>query len=216
MYTLYYSPASCSLITHFIFNHLNIPFKLEKVDLKNPSSVPPAFFEIKPKYSVPAITKGDFSLIEGAAIALHLFEEKPDDLLPSKGLERSKALQWYIFTNATLHPAFGKEWKAAMFVGQNTDEAKAYASLAPMNRKGVQDLLDMVETQLNKTKFLAGEKMTIADIAFTVITNWVNFLPKEPKEFVLGPKTRELMNTVSALPAFQKSLQEEGIEFIKF
>jgi glutathione S-transferase len=190
---------------------------LERINFQEPETISKKFLEMKPKYSIPAIAKGDFTLIEGAAINLYLIENygKNNSILPANGVEKAKALEWYLLTNATLHPAFSREFKALMF-DKNTAEGKAAQVFALSTRKGVQDLLDVAERQLNETKFLTGETLTIADISLTVILNWTNFLPKEPKEFVLGSKTRSLMNTVSSLPAFQKSLQEEGIEYPVF
>jgi len=67
-----------------------------------------------------------------------------------------------------------------------------------------------VEDRLGHSAWLAGAQITMADILLTVIANWSGNVGKP---VTLGPRTKKLLQTVSARPAFQKALQAEQVEY---
>ena len=53
MYTLYYSPGSCSLIVHCLLEEFGVPFELKRVDAASKDE----YRKLNPKGKVPALAK---------------------------------------------------------------------------------------------------------------------------------------------------------------
>lgn len=202
-YKLYYSAGACSMAVHVLLNELDQPVDLVKVDLSAPRD--PEFLTVNPRGAVPVLVENGEALREGAAIMMHLCEKHNSDLLPASGTDRAKALEWLMFCNASLHPAYSRAFGALRM----TLDAQVKDQLLSAAKDNIRKLLDICEMQLAETKYLAGGNMTVADILLTVITNWK--LNNERIE--LGPNTLRLVREISARPAYQKALGEEGVEY---
>jgi glutathione S-transferase len=161
----------------------------------------PEYLKINPRGQVPVLVDGDRVLREGAAILIHVLEKHDSLLLPKSGTARDEALEWLMFANATLHPAYGRTF----FLKRNgiTEGPLVDAAIATINK-----LWEEVEQRLAAHTYICGEHMTIADILLTVIANWV-----APKPVTLGENTKRLLKTISSRPAYQQALQEEQSEY---
>lgn len=190
---------------HIILNELNVPFEaINQGDhLKDPD-----FLKLNPRGQIPLLIvpneSGGEPVKEGAAIMAYLLDthDKDGKLLPKSGLPRAKALEWLMWCNASLHPACGKVFG----VGKLTLDEKAKADLGKAYLAQVQDLWNEAEARLGKTKYLAGDHVTVADILLAVIANWG--LP-----VTLGPNVKRVIREVSARPAYQKALKTEQVEY---
>ncbi len=202
MYKLYHSPGSCSMAVHVALNECNQEVALEKVDLKGPRS--PEFLKLNPRGSVPVLVDGDNVIREGAAILMHILDKHKSPLLPQSGMERTNALQWLCFANATLHPSYSR----CFFIMRNAKEEQA--SLLGTSVAMINKLWGEVEKRLGSNKFLAGDNITMGDILMTVIANWS---PGIPGEFKFGPHTKKLFQTVIERPAFKKAMEAEQVTY---
>ncbi len=203
MYKLYYSPGACSMAVHVALNECNQQVALEKVSLQEPRT--PEFLKVNPRGQVPVLVDGDLVIREGAAMLIYILEKHQSPLLPKSGRERAVALEWLMFCNATLHPAYAR----CFFLMKNAkDEAKEQllgTALAMLNK-----LWAEVEQRLGQSKYLAGDSITMADILLTVIANWGGNLPAKPQ---IGANTKRMLQDVIARAAYKKALEEEKVEY---
>ena len=205
MYTLYYKPGSCSMAVHVLLNELGQDVRLEPY--KTPDGeINPELAKINPRQQVPVIQDGDFTLREGAAILTWLCDEHQSDLLPRSGKDRAEALQWLMFANATLHPAYGR---AFILNGKEIDESVKKELLADAVTR-IQNLWDEVEAQLEQREYICGKQITIADILLTVIANWS---PNLPYTVHFGAHCKALFAKIIQRPAYQKALGSEEVEY---
>jgi glutathione S-transferase len=204
MYTLYYMPGACSMAIHVLLNELCQDVKLENVSVPQGQPRSPEFLKINPRGNVPTLVDDGFVVREGAAIILYLLDKHSNTLLPKSGKERASAIEWLMFCNATLHPAYGKGFFAMHGLTGEPQEKVLSAAVTQINK-----LWADVETQLGKTPYLAGNECTAADILLTVIANWSgNF-----SGITIGPKAKQLFKNVVARPSYQKALAEEKVEY---
>lgn len=203
MYTLYYSPGACSMAIHALLEELGQSCKLERVDLGAKRS--PEFLKTNPRGQVPVLVDGDLAIRESAAIIQHLVEKHGSDLIPAaKGTARTKALQWLSFANASLHPAYSRVFWLLRVAKDN--EALIKAAIENINA-----IWKDIDDQLADTKYIAGDKITAADILIAVIANWgIASFPQKPE---LGANVKRLVKEISARPAFAKVLKAEEIEY---
>lgn len=205
MYTLYYSPGACSMAVHVALNEIGAEYTLKEISLQNGGNRNPDFLALNPRGQVPVLVEGENVYLEGAAILLHLLETHQSPLLPAGGKARAEAIQWLMFCNATLHPAFFPLFQHKATAGKPELQNDA---LLELNRKRLQQLWDGVEERLSKTRYLAGEHFTAADILLTVFGNWAAAF-----NLRLGEHTRRLFKEISSRPSYQKALASEKVEY---
>ncbi len=167
MYTLYgmtgsgncYKPA-------LLMTQLGIPFRWEEVDLLKGESHTPAFLARNPNGKVPTLVLPDGRVLaESNAMLCYLAEGTP--LLPEARYARAQVLQWLFFEQYSHEPNIATvrfwihflhkqdEWRDRIADTQK----KGYAALAVM------------EQQLAKTPFIAGDHYSVADIALYAYTH---------------------------------------------
>jgi len=203
MYTLYYAPGACSLSVHVTLEELGAEYKLHKVDMSKGEHKSPEFLKINPRGQVGALTTPDGSVSENAAMIIYLNDKHGNKLIPADGFERLKAMQWLMFANSGLHGAYSKV--------KHVESCGGSDEMIKKSCENVQAQWDEIEAELerNGTKFLAGDTITAGDVYATVVSNW-SFIPNLPK---FGPKTKELLKAVSTMPAYQRALEQEEIEY---
>ncbi|WP_120078097.1 glutathione-dependent disulfide-bond oxidoreductase [Aurantiacibacter odishensis] len=120
------------------------------------------FVDLNPNSKIPALLdrSGDtpFRVFESGAILQHL-AEKFDYLLPKTNPARAETLSWLNWQMGT-----------APFIGGGFGHFYEYAPEKyeyPINRYSMETkrIFDVANNQLTKTNFLAGDELTIADIA---------------------------------------------------
>jgi glutathione S-transferase len=191
------------MAVHVALNECQKPVTLEKIDMKTGQNRTPEYLKINPRGAVPVLMDGDQIIREGAAILIHILEKEKSTLLAPSGKERTEALEWLMFANATLHPAYGR----AFFLLHNgvTEGPLLEAALANISK-----LWQEVDQRLASNKYICGSTITVADILLTVIANWAALLPKP---VALGVNIKRLLKEVSSRPAYQKALSEEDVEY---
>lgn len=205
-YELYSKAGSCSMAVHAIMNELGLNPKVSiKVAGDGPDGLKnPEYLKLNPRGNVPFLVEDGKGMIEGGAIITYLCD-KHGALLPKLGNERAQALQWLMFANATLHPAYGRTF----WLSSNTPEGEFQTNAIAAARKQIQQLWDYVEGELEKSgaTYLAGNEPTAADFLLTTIANW------NPAAYKFGPKTKAIFKNISARPSYQKALSAEQIEY---
>lgn len=204
MYTLYYSPGACSLAIHAALNECGQPVKLEKVDLTQQRS--PEFLKVNPRGQVPVLVDDGKVIYEGAAQLIHLLEKHKSPLLPSAEPARTDALQWLMYCNASLHPAYSR----VFFLMKNGEKDATKDLLLDVGVKMINKCWQTIEERLSASPYLAGNDVTIGDILMTVIANWSG---RMPKPVTIGPNTKKVLKAISERPAFKQALEAEQVEY---
>lgn len=202
MYTLFYKPGACSMAVHVLLNELNQPFELKH--FKTPDDqTNPELLALNSRGMVPTLKREDgFHMAEGGAILVWLADEHKSSLLPRSGTGRAEALQWLMFANASLHPAYGRLfWLKRQDIADGEKQKLIQAATA-----AIQSLWDQVEEQLQNQDYISGSQPSVADILFTVIANWVG-------DINFGPNSKALFTRISERPAYAKALKAEEITY---
>jgi len=206
MYKLYYGAGACSMAIHIALRECDQQVTLEKVDLMAGQQRSPEFLKINSRGQVPVLMDDNQIIREGAAIMIHVLEKHKSPLLPQSGSARTTALEWLMFGNATLHPAYAR----CFFLMKNAEDGPGKDKLLDAACAAINKLWEDVEQQLGTHAYLCGNDITIADILVTVIANWS---ARMPKPITFGPRTKKLFQTVIARPAFKKAMETEQVEY---
>ena len=207
MYQLYYTPGASSMAIHAVINEIGAPVELHKIDLMAGEGQKPEFLKINPRGQVPVLVDGDQVIREGAAIIQYLVEKHSSPLLPKSGKERTAAIEWLMFANASMHPAYGR----VFFLMKNASDKAEQEKLIKTSIAGINKMWAEVDAELGKKTYIAGNNVTAGDILLTVIAGWGAHFPQAVAPF--GANVKRLLKDISARPAFQKALQAEQVEY---
>lgn len=202
-YELYCLSGSCSMACHVILNELGQDANAHMMSREKNEIKSAEYMKINPRGNVPLLVEDGKPLREGAAIIAYLCDKHTSDLLPQSGWERAQALQWLMFANATLHPAYSRTF----WINSNLPDAVKEDALK-VARGQIQQLWDEVEAHLAANgPYVCGAKCTAGDILLSVIANW------NPQNYKFGEKTKAMFKAVTSRPAYQKALSAEAVEY---
>lgn len=206
MYTLYYSPFSCSLAVHIALQKIGNEFKLEKIDVRKGMHTKEAFLGLNKRGKVPVLQDGDQFIDQGAAILLYLNDKHPNaHIIPTADHpKRSHALSSLLYISNTVHPTFAMLFYPDRFTqGDKNDVFKASTEKA-------MSLLTELNQALDDQPFLSGEEAYAADYYLTTILNWTQLFKIDLKEY---PNLISYKKRMDALPEVSQAVKSEMTEF---
>jgi glutathione S-transferase len=174
MMILYAMPTSGnSYKVAWLLNILNKPYKLVPISSIDGTTRRPDFLAKNPNGQVPLLELEDGRrLAESNAIMLYLAEqaasstESAATLLPHDVYERGLMYQWLFFEQYSHEPTIAVRRGNLIYKKRQASDEEMQQLLDKGYRA-----LGVMETQLINTPFMAGDKMTIADIALFAYTH---------------------------------------------
>ncbi|MBF0248584.1 MAG: glutathione S-transferase family protein [Alphaproteobacteria bacterium] len=160
---------------------------------------------INPNSKIPAIIDGDgpggkqARVFESGAILIYLAEKcGRTDLWPTDGLARYAVLEWLMWQMSAIGPMCGQALHFLKFAKEDVPAAK--------ERFGneVKRLFGVMDRQLGKTAYLAGDVFTIADIA---TYPWIDRRMGYQVNLDDYPNVRRWYETVSARESVEAGMQ---------
>ena len=161
-----YQPSGNCYKVRLLLRQLSIPFEIVEIDLKKGEARTDAFRAINPIGRVPTIElePGVF-LAESNAILWYFAEGTR--FIPDDKLERARMLQWMFFEQYSHEPyvAVARAWLSFFGIPPGKER-----ELAERQQKGYA-ALDVMEGELSRRPFFAGERYSLADIALYAYTH---------------------------------------------
>jgi glutathione S-transferase len=140
----------------------------------------PAYLAMNPNGLVPTLQDGDFTLWESNAIVRYLARNygKPDQLEPADPKIRAKANQWMDWQISVLGPAIGPAFWGLI---RTPEEKRDLAAIAASQAKTIEGM-KMLDAQLGRTKFVAGENFSYGDIPVGIMAyRYWQLVPERPE-----------------------------------
>ena len=154
---------------HWVLEELGIPYELVQLDDATEEQKR-RHRELHPLGRVPALEHGDVALFESAALCLHIADLDPQRrLLPASGtVERAQVTKWLFFSMTELESALDV---FAFHVADLPVEQRV-AGILPWARARFHAAAEVVEKELARSPFLAGNRMSVADIVLACMMSW--------------------------------------------
>jgi GST-like protein len=140
---------------------MGLPYEVHALKLSKREQKEPAYLAINPNGRIPTIVdrdNGNFAVFESGAILIYL-AERTGKFLPTETKARSRVIQWLMFQMAGIGPMMGQ---ANVFY-RYAPEKIPYA--IDRYQREVRRLFEVLDGQLAKNEYIAGDEYSIADIA---------------------------------------------------
>ncbi|XP_054266373.1 glutathione S-transferase 1-1-like [Macrosteles quadrilineatus] len=202
---VYYAPASPpSRVVLMTAKALGVPVEPRIVDLAKGEHMEPQYLQINPQHTVPAIVDNDITLNESRAIITYLADKygKDDSLYPRCIKKRAVVNQRLYFDAGTLFQRFADYYYPNFFAGVPFDEEK---------KKKLDEAFSFLDQFLEKTRWVAGDDITIADIAIAVTVSTAEVVGYEVSKY---PNVAAwLAKSKTTLPGYE--VNQQGVEAFK-
>jgi len=182
---------------------LNRDWRAIPVNIGTGDQFAPDFLRISPNNKIPALVDPHgpdgkpISVFESGAILVYL-AAKTGKFMPRSDRAKFEVLQWLMFQMGGVGPMLGQNHHFRLYAPEKIDYAiNRYTNEAKR-------LYGVMDKQVSKTKFIAGNTYTIADMAiFPWLRNWQN----QGIDWAEYPHLKRWFDTIAARPAVQRGVQ---------
>ena len=202
MIQLHYWPTPNGHKVTLFLEEAGLPYELRPVDIGAGDQFEPEFLAISPNNKMPAIVDtapadggAPLSVFESGAILLYL-AEKTGRFLPGDLRGRNEALEWLFWQMAGLGPMTGQYGHFHVYAPEPIDYAK------DRYRREVERLMGVLDRRLAGRGFIAGDALTIADMA---CHPWIDAYAKAPVDLAPYPDLRRWHEAIGARPAVRRA-----------
>jgi len=202
MIDLYYAPTPNGHKISLFLEESGLPYRLYRIDMSAGEQFRPEFLAISPNNKIPAIVDNQpvdggapLSVFESGAILQYL-AEKTGKFLSQELRERTLTLQWLTWQVAGFGPMLGQNHHFTHYAPQPVPYA--IERFLQETRR----LYGVLNRQLEKNAYIAGENYSIADIA---TYPWVVAHERQRIDLAEFPAVRNWFERVKSRPATQKA-----------
>jgi GST-like protein len=182
---------------------LNRDWRAIPVNIGTGDQFAPEFLRISPNNKIPAMVDPHgpdgkpISVFESGAILVYL-AAKTGKFMPRSDRAKFEVLQWLMFQMGGVGPMLGQNHHFRLYAPEKIDYAiNRYTNEAKR-------LYGVMDKQVSKTKFIAGNTYTIADMAiFPWLRNWQN----QGIDWAEYPHLKQWFDTIAERPAVQRGVQ---------
>ncbi|MBO9667725.1 MAG: glutathione S-transferase N-terminal domain-containing protein [Bdellovibrio sp.] len=185
-----------------MLEELQIPYTTHQVNLKEQEQKKPEFLAMNPNGRIPVIVDRangrDTAVFESAAILYYLAEQNGGRFFGKTLEEKTSVMQWMMFQMSAVGPMFGN-----LYYGHHSMHPPVPQFVERFDKESHR-VVGVLELQLSKHPYLAGNAYTIADM---VTYPWVAiFLKSYPHLFTETPAVHRWAEAISQRPAVQKAM----------
>ncbi|WP_086930742.1 glutathione S-transferase N-terminal domain-containing protein [Agarilytica rhodophyticola] len=188
---------------------MELPYNANTINIIKGEQFNEGFLKINPNRKVPVLVDpiGDngkhLAIMESGAILLYL-AEKTGKFIPSDPAKRSRELQWLFFQMGGVGPMFGQ---FGHFYKYATEKCK-HPYPEERYAQETMRLLSVMENQLSKNKYLAGDELSIADFATApwVICLKDYYIASERLELLKYTSVNSWIEELRSRPTFERGL----------
>lgn len=183
---------------------LKIKIHLKPVNLQTKDHLLPEFLKINPQHTVPTLVDNNFALWESRPICIYLVEKyaKDDSLYPKNPKQRAVVNQRLYFDMGMLTMRMYDFFFPQLTQNIEPDQKKYQA---------MEEAVELLDVFLEKSDYVAGDKLTIADFAIAVTMSVIELAGFDLKKYSNISRWYAVMK--SELPGWD--INEEGLNVLR-
>jgi len=147
-----------------VANAVGVDYEFQSMNFKAGDMSTPEYLTVHPSGKIPGIEDGDYKLFESTAIMKYLADKEGSTLYPKNLKQRSTVDAWIDFSSIHIGGAITRVIFNKIFapmMEMPVDEQSLADGI-----KFYERFLPIVDAQLGKSKYLAGDALSLADITF--------------------------------------------------
>jgi len=175
---LYWGPHTCAIGVHILLEEIGRPYETERIDVSGGATHEPWFQAINPKGKVPTLVLDDGSVLtEFGAIATWLGRlDAGRHLIPADAMMEARMVETLDYVEGTIHgQGYARIFVPRMFAPQDMLHAMLALGQEAVQKQG-RDMVEMgfgiLDPQLGRHPYVAGEQLTIGDAALFYVERW--------------------------------------------
>lgn len=188
------APCRAALLT---IRNLNLDVDVREVNLFEKEQLKEEFLKVNPQHCLPTIDDNGFVLWESRAIAAYLVDSRRpagDSLYPKDVQQRAVIDQRLQFDCGTLYPRIRAICWPVLHLGET--------KITQEKRDNLTEAFGFLNTFLNETKYVAGNDVTIADLAiYASVTSIVNV----GADLTKYPNIQKWLDNCKSLPGAEEN-----------
>ncbi|HEX3852113.1 MAG TPA: glutathione binding-like protein [Polyangiaceae bacterium] len=197
---IYGHPVStCTRKVLMTLNETSTPFELQVIDLATGEHKQPPHLAHQPFGQVPALDDAGFEMYEARAMARYIDGKAGGSLTPKDAQARAVMEQWISIETENFMPHAMKFIYHSVFKREQTPEVLKAAG------EKLDTVYAIMDAQLAKHPFLAGNTLTIADICFAPYLEYLTLTPAAGK-LADHPHVAAWWSAISERPAWRKTV----------
>lgn len=175
---LYWGPHTCAIGVHVLLEEIGKPYETEKLDVAGGATRRPPFSGINPKGKVPTLVRDDATVLtEFSAIATWLARTNPaQNLIPADPGEEARAVEVMSYVEGTIHgQGFARIFAPGLFEPQDLIHGTfglGRSTVAQQGREMAELGFAILDPQLARHPYAAGDTFTVADAALFYVERW--------------------------------------------
>ncbi|OHV76006.1 glutathione S-transferase family protein [Rhizobium sp. LCM 4573] len=206
MYTLFFSPNSCSLASAIALAESGLPYELRRVKFAENEQQSPEYLKINPKGRVPALATEKGVLTENVAILAFIAQAAPEAKLAPLddpfAFGRMQAFNVYI--SSTVHVAYAHRKRGYRWA----DRQESFDDMAAKMPKNLRDCFALIENEYLAGPWVMGENYTVADAYLFTMSDWLAGAGVDIAEF---PRVADHYRRMKERPAVQRAFAEHQV-----
>ena len=181
---------------------LALPYEIHLIDIMKGEQFTKEFLAINPNNKIPAIVDDEgpdgksITLFESGAILVYL-ANKTGRLMPAVGSAYFRTMQWLMFQMGGVGPMLGQMHHFKRYAKDQTYSLTRYTT-------ETHRLYKVLDGQLEKHQFIAGNDYSIADIA---IFPWIARFELHDIEWSSVPNVKRWYDIVGARSAVKRGME---------
>ncbi|MFK0384687.1 glutathione S-transferase family protein [Rhizobium sp. RM] len=204
MFTLFFSPGSCSRASHIVLEESGLPYKAQRVNFAEGEQRSEAFLTINPKGRVPALVTASGVLTETPAILAFIAQMAPEKKLAplDDPFEFARMQSFNAFISSTVHVAHAHGRRGSRWA----NEESSFADMKAKVPQTMTECFELIEKGLLHGPWVLGTAYSVADPYLFVMSGW---LESDGVDIARFPRVHDHFKRMSARPAVQKVLVAE-------
>jgi glutathione S-transferase len=190
--------STCTRKVLMTLAETNTPYEFESVDIGTGAHKKEPHLSRQPFGQIPAFDDDGFAFYESRAICRYINEKVGGKLIPKDIKARALMEQWISIETSNFTP------HAMKFIYHHVFHRNQEPAVLEAATKGLETAFGVMEKQLTKNTFLAGDELSIADICFMPYLEYAMGTPVKD-QMSKFPHVTAWWNRISERPTWQKT-----------
>ncbi len=151
--------TSCIGPCLWFFEEIDLKYQLIQIDLTKNENKGRLYLHINPNGKIPALNDDGFILSESSAINFYIAEKYKPEFLGANLSEKTNITQWILWSITQFEP-----YVASLFINATKPFDERDVQDIQISKFKITEYTNLLNNHLKSNKFIAGDKMSLADI----------------------------------------------------